>query len=540
MNNQSKNAAQNTDFDVIIVGAGWGGMYMLHQCRKLGLTARVLEAGPSVGGTWYWNRYPGLHCDVESVQYSYSFDHELEQSWNWKERYASQPEILQYANHVADRFDLRRDISFNTRVASVHHDDAANQWKVRAEDGKELKSRFVVMATGCLSAPKPVNIPGVDRFKGKTYHTAFWPEGGVDFTGKRVGIIGTGSSGIQSIPKIAEQAKHLYVFQRTPSYSIPAANKKLESSYTQEIKKNYGKLRDEARHHMVGIPAPTHAMSVFEVDEKKRNEIFDHCYDNGLPFALMVTFGDLLVSEDANRVLQDYLARRIRERVKDPEIAEQLIPKGQFAGTRRLCIDTNYYETFNRPNVTLKNLARNPLDTISEKGVQLKDGEEVELDALVFATGYDAMTGALLAIDIQGVNGVKLREQWSAGPRTMMGLMVSGFPNLFTVTGPGSPSVLSNMVVSIEQHVEWIAACLGRMKDQGSKTIEPTPEAQEQWVTHVNEVANMTLFPRGNTWYMGANVPGKPRTFLPYLGVGNYRALCDEVAKADYKGFTFA
>ena len=369
MNNQ-------TDFDVIIVGAGWGGMYMLHQCRKLGLTARVLEAGPSVGGTWYWNRYPGLHCDVESVQYSYSFDRELQQEWNWTERYASQPEILRYANHVADRFDLRRDISFNTRVAAVHHNDQQNTWKVRAEDGRELSSRFVVMATGCLSSPKKVNIPGIDSFKGQTLHTAFWPETPVDFTGKRVGIIGTGSSGIQSIPKIAEQAKQFYVFQRTPSYSIPAANKKLEASYTDKIKGSYDELRHEARHHLVGIPAPTYAMSIFEVDEKRRKEILDHCYDNGLPFALMVAFADVLVSEEANKVIQDYLANRIRERVKDPEIAEQLIPTGQFAGTRRLCIDTNYYETFNRPNVTLKNLARNPIDTITEKGVKLKDGEE--------------------------------------------------------------------------------------------------------------------------------------------------------------------
>ena len=531
---------KQTDFDVIIVGAGWGGMYMLHQCRKLGLTARVLEAGPSVGGTWYWNRYPGLHCDVESVQYSYSFDRELQQEWNWTERYASQPEILRYANHVADRFDLRRDISFNTRVAAVHHNDQQNTWKVRAEDGRELSSRFVVMATGCLSSPKKVNIPGIDSFKGQTLHTAFWPETPVDFTGKRVGIIGTGSSGIQSIPKIAEQAKQFYVFQRTPSYSIPAANKKLEASYTDKIKGSYDELRHEARHHLVGIPAPTYAMSIFEVDEKRRKEILDHCYDNGLPFALMVAFADVLVSEEANKVIQDYLANRIRERVKDPEIAEQLIPTGQFAGTRRLCIDTNYYETFNRPNVTLKNLARNPIDTITEKGVKLKDGEEVELDCLVFATGYDAMTGALLAVDIQGVNGVKLRDQWSAGPRTMMGLMVAGFPNLFTITGPGSPSVLSNMVVSIEQHVEWISACLQRMQEQGKKTIEASVEAQDNWVKHVNEVANSTLFPRGNTWYMGANVPGKPRVFLPYLGVGPYRQLCDDVAKADYKGFAIA
>lgn len=535
MADDSKKYSPHIDFDVVIVGAGWAGMYMLHQCRHLGLSARVLEAGPSVGGTWYWNRYPGLRCDVESVQYSYSFDRELQQEWNWSERYASQPEILEYANHVADRFDLRRDISFNTRVASVRY-DVNGLWQLATESGEKLVARYVVMATGCLSLPKDVQIPGMNDFKGEVYHTARWPETPVDFSGKRVGIIGTGSSGIQAIPILAREAEHLSIFQRTPSYSIPANNRMLEPSFVDEVKQHYDQLREEARHHMVGIPAPTHAASVFDVDQDTRDEIFGHCYDNGLPFALMVTFGDLLVSEEANRTLQDYLARRIRERVKDPEIAEQLIPRDQFAGTRRLCLDTGYYETFNRPNVSLKNIARNPIETVTETGIQLKDGHQ-DLDCIVFATGYDAMSGALLSIDIQGVGGVKLKDQWEAGPRTMMGLMVAGFPNLFTVTGPGSPSVLSNMVVSIEQHVEWIADCLRNMQENGKNVIEATTEAQNDWVDHVNLVANSTLFPRGNTWYMGANVPGKPRVFMPYLGVGDYRSRCDEVAKADYKGF---
>ncbi len=535
----SAKQSPGVDTDVIIVGAGWGGMYMLHQCRKLGLSAKVLEKGPSVGGTWYWNRYPGLRCDVESTLYSFSFDHELEQEWTWTERYAAQPEILRYANHIADRFDLRRDIRFNTAVTAVRYDESKKLWRVSAEGMAESTARFVVMATGCLTVPKDVNIPGLEQFKGAVYHTARWPETPVNFSGKRVGVIGTGSSAIQAIPIIAEQAKHLYVFQRTPSYSLPAKNRKLESGFVADVKRNYDSLRQEARYHLVGIPAPTYAASVFDVDEATRTKIFDACYDNGLPFALMVTFGDLLASEEANQTAQDYLARRIRERVNDPELAEQLIPKGQFVGTRRLCIDTGYYETFNRDNVTLKNIAKNPIKSITETGVQLVDGQ-VDLDCLVFATGYDAMTGALLAIDIRGEGGAQLKDRWAAGPRTMMGLMMADFPNLFTITGPGSPSVLSNMVLSIEQHVEWIAECLKHMQASGKQTIEPLAEAQDQWVNHVNEVANSTLFPRGNTWYMGANVPGKPRVFMPYLGVGPYRTLCEEVTAAGYKGFALS
>ena len=533
---QSKSNSQST-YDVLIVGAGWSGMYMLYKCRRLGLKARVLEKGPSVGGTWYWNRYPGLHCDVESVEYSFSFDKELQEEWNWSERYASQPEILRYANHVADRFDLRRDISFNTKVLSLSFDEATGTWGAEVEGHAPLRSKYVVMATGCLSHPKDPGIPGVENFKGEVYHTAHWPEQAPNFAGKRVGVIGTGSSGIQTIPILAEQAGHLYVFQRTPSYSLPAHNRKLDAEYVRGVKDNYEELRQAARQHMVGIPAPTYAASVFDVDATERNRIYQSIYDQGKPFALMVAFGDVLVSKEANQTTQDFLADRIRSRVNDPELAEQLIPRSQYAGTRRLCIDTNYYETFNRKNVTLKNLQKDPIKQIVSNGVETESGVQ-ELDCLVFATGYDAMTGALLAIDIRGRKGVTLQSKWSEGPRTMMGLMTAGFPNLFTVTGPGSPAVLSNMVNSIEQHVEWIADCLAYMGKQDKQLIEADTEAENQWVSHVNEVANMTLFPLGNTWYLGANVKGKPRVFMPYIGgVGTYRQLCDQVAADGYRGF---
>lgn len=523
-------------FDVLIVGAGWSGMYMLHQCRRLGLTARVIEKGPSVGGTWYWNRYPGLRCDVESVEYSFSFDKQLQEDWDWSERYASQAEILRYANHVADRFDLRRDISFNTKLNALTFDETRNIWTAKTDPEMALTARYVVMATGCLSIPKDPGIPGLNDFQGEVYHTAHWPEQEVNFAGKRVGVIGTGSSGIQAIPILAEQAEHLYIFQRTPSYSLPAHNRKLEADYLRDVKANYEDLRREARQHLVGIPAPTYAESVFNVSADERNQIYQSIYDQGKPFALMVSFGDLLINQDANQTAQEFLEQRIRERVNDPAIAEQLIPRGQFVGTRRLCIDTNYYETFNRPNVTLKNLQKDPIKRIVATGVETEAGVE-QLDCLVFATGYDAMTGALLSVDIRGREGKTLRSKWAEGPRTLLGLMTAGFPNLFTVTGPGSPSVLSNMVNSIEQHIEWIAGCLEHLNRNHKHVIEADVQAENQWVAHVNEVANSTLFPLGNTWYLGANVSGKPRVFMPYLGVGEYRKLCDEVASDGYRGF---
>jgi len=537
MNNEKIRSIPESAYDVLIVGAGWSGMYMLYQCRRLGLSARIIEKGPSVGGTWYWNRYPGLRCDVESVEYSFSFDKELEQEWNWSERYASQPEILRYANHVADRFDLRRDISFNTKLTALHYDETTTRWTATTEDQQTVKAQYVVMATGCLTIPKDPAIPGLDQFKGEVYHTSSWPHDPVDFRGKRVGVVGTGSSGIQAIPIIAEQADHLYVYQRTPSYSLPAHNRKLTPEQISQVKAHYDELRNEARHHMVGIPGETYAASAFDLDEAERTQIYQRIYDQGRPFALMVAFGDVLIDEKANKTAQEFLAARIRERIKDPELAEQMVPRDQFAGTRRLCIDTNYYETFNRDNVTLKNLQKDPIKRITDKGIETERGFEA-LDCLVFATGYDAMTGALMSLDIRGKGGQTLRSKWSEGPRTMMGLMTAGFPNLFIVTGPGSPSVLSNMLISIEQHVEWIAGCLDHLSKHGKRQIEASLEAEDQWVDHANAVAHSTLFPKGNTWYMGANISGKPRIFMPYIGgVGNYRQLCEQVARDGYRGF---
>lgn len=532
--------APKADYDVLVVGAGFAGMYMLIQCRRLGLSARVLEAGPSVGGTWYWNRYPGLRCDVESMEYSYSFDPELQKEWDWPERYSAQPDILKYANHVADRYDLRHDIDFDARVNEAHYDEATGLWSVTAGRVGTKTARFVVMATGCLTVPKDVNIPGVGDFRGEVYHTARWPETPVDFSGKRVGVIGTGSSGIQVIPILAQQARHLTVFQRTPSYTLPAKNRPLTAAEREAVRARYDALRAEARAHMVGIPSPMHAMSAFDVSDEARRRIYDQCYDNGLPFAMMVSFGDTLLDEKSNATVQEYLGQRLRARIRDPRLAEHLIPKGQYVGSRRMCIDTDYYETFNRSNVTLRDLRDNPIERIAAAGVQLRDGFE-PLDCLVFATGYDAITGALLAMDIRGRGGLSLRACWEHGPKAMMGLMIAGFPNLFTVTGPGSPSVFSNVLVSIEQHVEWIANCLRHMKKEGLRSIEPTNEAQEKWVEHVNQVAESTLVPRGDAWYSGSNVPGKPRVFAPYIGgVGAYRKLCDDVAAAGYRGFRLA
>lgn len=542
MNRDPLASGVTTDLlDVLIVGAGWSGMYMLHRCRELGLRARVLEAAPSVGGAWYWNRYPGLRCDVESYEYSYSFDQSLQREWVWSERFPSQPEILAYANHVADRYDLRRDIEFEARVNAACLRDDECVWEVTASRIGTRRARFLVMATGALSIPKKTDIPGLDDFGGTLIHTADWPSEPVDFTGKRVGVIGTGSTGVQVIPVIAETARQLHVFQRTPSYSVPAHNRPLTEEDRTRTLERYDEIRHIQRTSAIGTLAKPVAKSAFDLDDAARRELYDAKYGKGLAFELMVAFEDMLINEEANRTAQEYLASRIRERVKDPAVADILIPKEQFVGTRRICLDTGYYETYNRDNVTLKDVVRDPIRRITREGVELASGH-IDLDTLVLATGFDAMTGALLAMDIRGTGGVRLRERWSQGPRSLLGLAIHGFPNLFTITGPGSPAVFSNMFVSIEQHVEWIADCLAFMQQHGHSRIEAGEAAQEAWVGHVSEVANATLFPRDkHSWYLGANVPGKPRVFMPYVaGVGVYREYCTNVAKQGYPGFEFA
>ncbi|MCO6419866.1 NAD(P)/FAD-dependent oxidoreductase [Siccirubricoccus sp. KC 17139] len=525
------------DVDVVVVGAGFAGLYMLYRLRGLGLRARAFEQASGVGGTWWWNRYPGARCDVESMQYSYGFSDELQQEWKWSERFASQPEILRYANHVADRLDLRRDISFSTRVQQASWDETTDLWTVRTDKGDVVRARHVVMATGCLSTARLPEIEGIDSFGGKTFHTGQWPHEKVDFTGQRVGVIGTGSSAIQAIPVIAEQAGHLTVFQRTANFSIPSHNAPMDEPYEQEWKSDYPARRAKARAQHTGILRNLNDKGALEVSEEERRAEYERRWAVG-GTAFMVSFNDLVTNEEANRTAAEFVRSKIREIVKDARTAELLAPKDHPIGTKRICADTGYYETFNRSNVSLVDLRSNPIARIVPEGVQLADGTVHEFDAIVFATGFDAMTGTLTSMDIRGVGGETLAEKWAAGPRTYLGLCSAGFPNLFMVTGPGSPSVLSNMIVSIEQHVDWITQCLAEMQKKSLTRIEAEREAEDKWVEHNNEVAHRTLYPRAGSWYMGANVKGKPRVFMPYIGgVGTYRKICEEVAAESYRGF---
>ncbi len=524
--------------DVVVVGAGFSGMYLLHRLRAAGFSTRVFEAGSDVGGTWYWNRYPGARCDIESMDYSYSFDPQLEQEWDWTERYSTQPEILAYADHVAERFDLRSGIEFDTKVTSAVFDEATDRWVVATDRGETVSAHFVVLAVGCLSAAKDPEVPGLGTFAGPTYHTGRWPHEGVDFTGKRVGVIGTGSSGIQSIPLIAEQAEHLWVFQRTPNFSMPARNAPLTREFVKQRKADYPEHRELARRSRVGVPlgVPTEELAT-HADADERQQRFRAGWEKGTLFGLSATYADVLIDKGANETVADFVRQRIREIVHDPETAEMLAPKDHPFGTKRPCLDTDYYATFNRDNVTLVDVRKDPIAEIIKSGLRTAD-TAYELDTLVFATGFDAMTGPLLGIDIRGRDGVALGERWAEGPRTYLGVSVAGFPNLFTITGPGSPSVLSNMMVSIEQHVDWVSDCMAFVSDRDAESIEATTQAQDAWVDHVNEVAAFTLFPTANSWYMGANVPGKPRVFMPYIGgVDVYRQICDDVAAKDYEGF---
>jgi len=532
------NPANGKPFDAVVVGAGFAGLYMLYRLRCLGFSARVYEAGSGVGGTWFWNWYPGARCDVESMEYSYSFSKELQQEWEWTERYASQPEILKYLNHVADRFDLRRDIQLETRVLSAAFDGATNQWTIRTDRGDEIQARFCVMATGCLSAAKIPDIPGVEDFRGNCYHTGQWPHDGVDFTGQKVGVIGTGSSGIQAIPLIARQAAHLFVFQRTPHFSVPAQNGPIPSEVKQDWKSRSTEFRRQAQRTHFGLLVEEGKESALAVSLDDREREYERRWRRGgLGFA--GAYADIFINKNANDTAAEFVRRKIRGVVRNPAVAEKLLPNGYPLGTKRLCVDTAYYETFNRENVTLVDIRSTPIKRITSTSLQT-DSAEYCLDATVFATGFDAFTGALCKIEIRGRDASTLKQKWSAGPRTYLGLAVSGFPNLFVITGPGSPSVLSNMVPSIEQHVEWIADCLVFSRQHKYSTVEATPDAENGWVSHVNAVANSTLFPLANSWYVGANVPGKPRIFMPYIGgVGAYKQRCDAVAAAGYEGFTF-
>jgi len=530
---------KRANVDVVVVGAGFAGLYMIHRTRAEGLSVRVFEAGDDVGGTWYWNRYPGARCDVESVEYSYSFDEALEQEWNWTERYAAQPEILDYARHVADRFELRRDITFSTRVVSAHFDEESSTWVVTTDAGETVVSRFLVMATGCLSSANIPAFPGAETFAGPSYHTGKWPHEGVDFAGKRVGLIGTGSSAIQSIPIIAEQAAHLTVFQRTATYSVPARNDSIDAHYVAEVKSHYPEFRAANRLQQGGFGSRIQRgeTSVLTASDEERRAEFERRWEEG-GFAFMSSFNDFLLNKDSNDVLADFVRDKIRSIVKDPATADLLMPT-QVIGCKRLCLDTGYYETFNRENVTLVDVSATPIERITATGL-VSGGVAHEFDALVYATGFDAMTGSLLKVDIRGRDGRPLAEAWGAGPVTYLGLSTAGFPNMFMVSGPGSPSVLTNMIVSIEQHVEWITSCIGHLSRTGVASIETTEDHQREWVAHVNTIADFTLYPRCNSWYLGANVEGKPRVFMPLIGFPAYAERCQQVAESGYEGFVLA
>jgi len=528
-------------FDAVVIGAGFSGLYMLKSLRdQLGLNVRVYEAGDTVGGTWYWNRYPGARCDSDSYIYCFTWDKQLLQDWDWSERYPEQPEILRYLEHVAARHDLKRDIQFNTRVIGGEFDEKANLWRVRTDKGDEVTAQYLIAAVGSLSDTNLPPFKGLERFKGKWYHTSRFPKEGVDFTGKRVAVVGTGATAVQAIPEIAQQAKQLTVFQRTANYCVPARNGKVDPDLVRSRKADYEGIVQRVRESFFGQEHYFIPKSALNVTAAEREREFDRMWDAGGFAFWLANYQDMFFSEEANDLCADYIRRKIRSTVKDSAVAERLIPKGHPYGTKRQPLDTNYYETFNKQNVLLVDAKTDGgIEEITEKGIRA-GGKEYEFDIIVFATGFDAMTGPLKALNLKGRGGRTLGAAWAEGPRSYLGISIAGFPNLFTITGPQSPSVLTNMPVAIEQHVEWIADCIADMRKAGMTTIEAKPEAQDQWVGHVNEVVGATLMTRANSWYMGANIAGKPRTFLPYLGpegVGGYRKKCAEVAAKNYEGF---
>jgi cation diffusion facilitator CzcD-associated flavoprotein CzcO len=521
--------------DALIVGAGFSGMYMLHKLRMMGIGAQVVEAGSDVGGTWYWNRYPGARVDIQSLEYSFSFDPGLEADWRWSERYAPQPELLRYASHVAERFDLKRDIRFNTRITAAHWQEEEGRWRVRSDTGETWMCRYLILATGCLSIPTEVSFPGLETFCGAVYRTSRWPREGVDFSGQRVAIIGTGSSAIQSIPLIAEQAAHLTVFQRTPNYSMPAHNGPIPEADLEAWARDPTAYRALSRDTVGGFQNdPNPALATQTAPEDVRAELERRWAVGG--FRILGAFADVGIDLAANRIVHDFVAGKIREQVSDPVVADRLTPKDHPFATKRPCVDTGYYATFNRPNVELVDLRQNPLAAINEGGIAT-DAHQYDVDAIVLATGFDAMTGAIDRIDLRGAGGVRIKDHWAHGPSTYLGLMIAGFPNMFTITGPGSPSVLTNMINAIEQHVEWIADCMASLVARQYASIEASPEAEADWCEHVRAAVTPTLLPQANSWYMGANVPGKPRMFMPYAGgLNTYTEICRQVAGKGYEG----
>ena len=532
-------ANKGGDFDVVVIGAGFSGLGMLRRLRdEMGMSVQVYEKGTGVGGTWYWNRYPGARCDSESYTYCFTFSRELLHDWQWSGKYPEQPEILTYLNHVADRFDLRRNIQFETRVTSATFLEDVNLWQIETDRGDRVTARHFITGIGCISTGNIPRIKGLDSFQGDWYHTGDWPHHPVDFSGMRVAVIGTGSSGVQSIPVIAAQARHLTVFQRTPQFTVPARHASADRRFIEEeVKPHYDEIIERMKWAHGGSPQIPHGRSALDFSEEDRREIYEQAWAVGGNDFIYGSFGDVMTNKEANDTAADFIRSKIRETVKDPETANKLLPLDHPYGSKRALMDTNYFETYNRDNVDLVDLRRAPIQEITPRGIRTSE-EEFEFDAIVFATGFDAMTGTFMKIDIRGRDGIALSDRWAEGPRTYLGLQVAGFPNMFMLTGPGSPSVLTNMPVAIEQHIEWVADFIGWMRSNGLETAEPDPRAEKDWDAHVQEEANKTLYMQANSWYLGANIPGKPRVFMPYTGgMGVYRKRCNEIAEKGYEGF---
>ncbi len=529
--------AECPDVDVVVVGAGFAGLRSLHTMRGLGLSVAVLDEAPDIGGVWYWNRYPGARCDVESFDYSYAFSEELEQEWRWSERYATQAEILRYINHVADRFDLRRDIHSNQRVVRAAYAETTHHWSVWTETGGRWRSRYLILAVGQLSTTKAPDLPGRATFRGAAYHSARWPLEGVDFAGKRVGVIGTGASGTQLIPIVAEQAEHLTVFQRTANFSIPACNAPISDERDAEVKSTYRERRRAALQTPSGLGFAPNKVSALEATAEERRAVFEQAWPK-LGFGFVLAYPDLVIDQQANDYVADFVREKIAEKVDDPITREKLMPRDHPFGTKRPPVDSGYFETFNRDNVELVDINEDPIAEITPNGIRTASGHR-NLDIIVFATGFDAMTGSLLRPSIVGWGGRTLSQKWAHGPQTYLGLGVHGFPNMFIIAGPQSPSLLSNVLLSIEQHVDWLAGLIERARNSGVEEIEVDADAERRWVQHVRERAEQTLYPKARSYYMGDEVAVKPRVFTPYVGgVRGYRRTLERVVRNDYAGFS--
>jgi cyclohexanone monooxygenase len=526
------------DYDVVVVGAGFSGLYSLHRLRdELGLSVKVIEKADDVGGTWYWNRYPGARCDSESHVYCYSFNDELLDEWDWSERYPEQPEVLEYLRFAADHLDLRRDIDFETEVTSAAFQEDTGLWNIETDDGDSVTAPFFVTAVGCLSKPFIPDFEGVESFTGEWYHTGKWPHDGVNFDDKDVAVVGTGATGIQIIPEIAKtDVDHLTVFQRTPNYAVPARNRPLEDDDRAEIRDNYDEIFDAAHSSGFGHPFEPAYETAEGLSQEEVEERLEPRWKEG-GFRFMLTFGDLVVNPETNEKVSEFIRDKIRETVDDPELAEKLVPRDHYYATKRPPLHTDYYETYNKDNVSLVDVTETPIERITPNGIRTSDTER-EFDMIVYATGFDAMTGTLLQMDIQGRDGLTLDEKWSDGPKTYLGLGVHGFPNMFTITGPQSPSVLTNMPVSIEHHVEWISGAIDHFVENDIRHVEPTKEAEDAWTAHNRNVAEQTLYPTADSWYMNKNIPEKPTVFTPYIGGADlYHETIAEVAEKGYEGF---